>query len=106
VVRNNIISQAAVPGRVELRNPADPADTGVAVLDTDYNLYLQSPKPTTPWPNEPHARTQSGPLLSPPELRPVPGSDALDTAEPLSDPWKQPIICGAGPEIGAKEACP
>jgi hypothetical protein len=106
VVRNNVISRAAVAGRAELRNPADPADTGVAVLDTDYNLYLASPTPTTPWPNEPHSRTQSGPLLSPPDFRPVSGSDALDTAEPLGDPWKQPIICGAGPDIGAQEACP
>ena len=24
----------------------------------------------------------------------------------LGDPWKQPIICGAGPDMGAQEACP
>ena len=106
VVRNNIISRATVAGRIELRNPGRPSRHRRGRAGHRHNLYLQSLKPTTPWPNEPHARTQSGPLLSPPDFRPVPGSDALDTAEPLGDPWKQPIICGAGPDMGAQEACP
>jgi hypothetical protein len=109
VVRNNVLSQVTLAGRVKLIDPAIPNDTGVATLDSDYNLYLASTPPASPWPTEPHAVSAQSPLLAPPEFIPATGSPVIDMAEPLNDSWKQPVICpaqpGAKPDIGAQEAC-
>jgi hypothetical protein len=67
VVRNNVLSRVTLAGRVKLRDPAIPNDTGVAALDSDYNLYLASTPPAAPWPTEPHAlsaQSRCSPRLS------------------------------------------
>jgi hypothetical protein len=106
-----VLSRVTLAARVKLIDPAIPNDTGVAALDSDYNLYLASTPPAAPWPTEAHALSAQSPLLTPPEFTPPTGSPALDMAEPLNDSWKQPVICPAQPgatakpDMGAQEAC-